>query len=301
MTRLPIDDILPKLRSVLDTAPSVVLRADPGAGKTTRVPPALLDVPWLAGKRIIMLEPRRLAAQRAAVYMAEERGEKAGQTIGYRIRGEQRVGPETRIEVVTEGILTRMIQDDPSLDGTGLVIFDEFHERSIHADLGLALALDAQAELRPDLRILVMSATLDGLAVATLLGGAPVVESEGRMFPVETRHLAKPAPRELESAVASCVLRSLRCDAGDLLVFLPGQREIRRTETLLTTDGLPEGVELHLLYGEAPAERQQAALRPAGQGARKPGVWEPCPGATTTSTLVAFRGRAVAGAAEPRS
>jgi ATP-dependent helicase HrpB len=269
MTPLPIEGILPDLRAALARHARAVLSADPGAGKTTRVPLALLDESWLAGKKILMLEPRRLAAQRAASYMSQQIGEPVGGTVGYRIRGEQRVGRRTRVEVVTEGILARMLQDDPALDGTGLVIFDEFHERSIHADLGLALALDAQEQVRDDIRILVMSATLDGLAVSALLGDAPVLRSEGRMYPVATHYLPRPVEGPVEQSAVAAVFRSLRADEGDVLVFLPGQREIRRTDALLGQAGLPPGVTVHLLYGEAPPERQKAALTPAGPGARK--------------------------------
>ena len=269
MTRLPIEGVLPEIRASFSTHHNLVLRADPGAGKTTRVPLALLDEPWLAAKKIFMLEPRRLAAQRAAAYMSQQLGERVGATVGYRIRGEHQVSRTTRIEVVTEGILTRMLQEDPSLAGAGLIIFDEFHERSIHADLGLALSVNAQEHLRPDLRILVMSATLDGTAVASILGDAPVITSEGRAYPVVTHYLEQPAGGPIEPTVVSAVLRALRKDAGDLLVFLPGQREIRRVDGLLSEADLPPGVSVHLLYGEAPPERQKAALTPAGPGKRK--------------------------------
>ncbi len=269
MPTLPIENVLPELRRALASNTNAVLSADPGAGKTTRVPVALLDESWLSGKKIIMLEPRRLAAQRAAAYMAQQRGEKVGETIGYRIRGESRVSSRTRIEVVTEGILTRMLQSDQSLPDVGLVIFDEFHERSIHADLGLAFALDAQQHLRNDLRILVMSATLDGLAVAELLGKAPVIKSEGRAFPVETFYAQHEETDRLEQRVAAAILRALREQEGDILVFLPGRREIRRVDALLLKGNLPENVSVHLLYGEASPDKQQAALAPAILGNRK--------------------------------
>jgi len=197
MNTLPVDSIIPALKEALRTRSSAVLVAAPGAGKTTRVPLALLDEPWLAGRRILMLEPRRLAARAAARYMAASLGEQVGDTVGYRVRLDTRVGPATRIEVVTEGVLTRMLQADPALEDTGLVIFDEFHERSLHADLGLALCLEAQSVLRDDLRILVMSATLDAEPVAALLGDAPVLTSEGRAYPVETRYL----DRRVEGAI----------------------------------------------------------------------------------------------------
>ncbi|MEK7671573.1 MAG: DEAD/DEAH box helicase, partial [Bacteroidota bacterium] len=189
MSSLPIDRVLPELLTQLSTHTSVVVSADPGAGKTTRVPIALLDAAWLGDQKVVMLEPRRLAAQRAAEYMSSQLQERVGNTIGYRIRGEARVSSVTRVEIVTEGILTRLLQSDPELPGVGVIIFDEFHERSIHADLGLALALDVQQHLRPELRILVMSATLDGIAVSKLVGDVPIVESTGRMFPVETIYL----------------------------------------------------------------------------------------------------------------
>ena len=224
---------------------------------------------WLQGKTLIMLEPRRLAAQRAARYMASQLGENVGETVGYRIRGDSRISKSTRIEVVTEGILTRMLHQQSELPGVGLLIFDEFHERSIHADTGLAFALDVQSHLREDLRLLVMSATLDGLAVSRVLGNAPVVESEGREFPVTTHYLQFSPDGPLEPRVAEAVRRAVREETGDVLVFLPGQREIRRVETLLTDGSLPEEVTVRTLYGEAGAEQQEAALAPAPVRKRK--------------------------------
>jgi ATP-dependent helicase HrpB len=221
------------------------------------------------GKKIVMLEPRRLAARRAAEYIASQLGEKTGQTAGYRIRGESVVGTSTRIEVVTEGVLTRLLHADPSLEGTGLLIFDEFHERSLHADLGLALALDSQEHLRDDLRILVMSATLDGVAVANLLGDAPVVESKGRVYPITTEYLPQRHDGPIEPLVTSAIMRAVRNETGDLLVFLPGQREIRRVETSLAEADLPPDVEIHTLYGDASPLLQKAALDPSPQGRRK--------------------------------
>jgi len=263
---LPIDTALPPLRAALAERGRAVLQAPPGAGKTTRVPLALLDQPWLGGGKIVMLEPRRIAARAAASHMASLLGEQAGDTVGYRIRMDRKVGPSTRIEVVTEGILTRMLQDDPALEGVGAVIFDEFHERSLNADLGLALALET-AELRDDLRLLVMSATLDGGPVARLLGDAPVVTSEGRAWPVKTHH-RPPRPGEaIEDAVARAVRDALAEETGSLLVFLPGAREIRRVQAKLA--GIGDGVAVAPLYGDLPGAAQDQAIRPAPAGTRK--------------------------------
>ena len=262
---LPIDQVLPALRDALRGGSSAVLQAPPGAGKTTRVPLALLGEPWLAGGRMVMLEPRRLAARAAARRMADTLGERVGDTVGYRVRHESAVGPATRIVVVTEGILTRMLQRDPSLEEFGLVIFDEFHERSIHADLGLALTLQTRAVLREDLRVLVMSATLEGRAVAALLGSAAVVTSEGRTYPVEIRHHARRAGTKLEPAVAAAVREALDAEAGDVLVFLPGTGEIRRVEGLLRdvdADVIP-------LHGNLSPDQQDRAILPSPPGARK--------------------------------
>jgi len=269
MLQLPIDHILPELRSVLTRCTRVLLSAPPGAGKTTRVPLALLHEHWLAGKNIVMLEPRRLAAQRAAAYMAQLLGERVGETVGFRIRGESSLGSRTRIEVVTEGILTRMMQEEQSLPGVGLIIFDEFHERSIHADLGLAFALDVQHHLRQDLRILIMSATLDDERIASLLGDAPILNSEGRSFPVTTHYLQHKPSQRLESVVAEAVIRALHKEGGDLLVFLPGQREIRQVEQVLRESELPQDCIIATLYGEASPEHQLTALSPAPVGKRK--------------------------------
>ena len=269
MTSLPIDAVLPGLLEALSVHSSVVLSADPGAGKTTRVPVALLAADWLAGKHVMMLEPRRLAAQRAAQFMAAQLGETVGKTVGYRIRGEARVSAATRIEIVTEGILTRHIQDSPDLPGVGIVIFDEYHERSIHADLGLAFTLDVQRHLRSDLRILIMSATLDGLAISELLDNAPIVQSSGRVFPVATHYLSRPHEGTIEPLTASMTATALRKEPGDVLVFLPGQREIRRVEALLQDTELVSGEELHTLFGDLPPDQQQAALRVASPGKRK--------------------------------
>jgi ATP-dependent helicase HrpB len=269
MSVLPVDSILPELRSILNDHPSAVLCAEPGAGKTTRVPLALLDEPWLQGKRIIMLEPRRMAAVRSAEYMAEQRNEALGVTVGYRIRGENTTTRTTKLDVVTEGILTRMIQDDASLEGIGLIIFDEFHERSIHADLGLALALDIREHLRSDLKLLVMSATLDAARISELMGNAPVVKSHGRVFPVSVSYLSQPHKDRIDTVAANAIVKAVREQEGDILVFLPGQREIRNVESLLKGKELPPNIIIHLLYGEASASHQRAALQPARSGQRK--------------------------------
>ncbi len=269
MTDLPIDPILPQIQNALEHSSGLVLQAPPGAGKTTRVPLALLDAPWLAGGKIIMLEPRRLAARAAATRMASSLGEAPGETVGWRIRMDSRIGPKTRIEVVTEGILVRMLQDDASLPGVGLVIFDEFHERSLHADLGLALALESQQSLRDDLKLLVMSATLDGAPVARLMGDVPVVTSEGRAFPVETRFLSRPEPRRFIDDVAAAVVLALREDEGDILVFLPGAGEIRRVDAVLGDHPAARGVLIAPLYGDLSQEAQDQAIRPCRDGGRK--------------------------------
>ncbi len=265
MVDLPVFHVLPKLAEALALRGMAVLQAPPGAGKTTLVPLDLLARGIVAG-RILMLEPRRLAARAAAERMAETLGEPVGRTVGYRIRGEAKVSAATRIEVVTEGILTRMIQSDPELTGVGLVIFDEFHERSLNADLGLALCLEVRGALRADLHLLVMSATLDAGPVAALMGDAPVVTSQGRAWPVETRWLPRPpdASLRLEAVVAGAIRAALDETAKDLgggvLVFLPGEGEIRRVEAMLS--GLP-GVDLRPLFGAMTFAAQRAALAPA--------------------------------------
>lgn len=260
--------MLPAIRDGLAGNRSLVLQAPPGAGKTTRVPLALLGAEWLSDRSIVMLEPRRLATRAAAHRLAEQRGERVGETIGYRMRGDARVGPRTRVEVVTEGILTRRLQRDPTLDGVGLLIFDEFHERSLDADLGLALALRTQSLVRDDLRILVMSATLDGEGVARLLGGAPIVTSDGRAFPVETRQVAPRADGRLEATVVTAIADALRRDEGDMLVFLPGAGEIRRVESLLENRDLG-GALVAPLYGMLSQDDQDRAIRPDAGGRRK--------------------------------
>lgn len=239
-----------------------MLQAPPGAGKTTLVPLAMLDASWLGDNRIVMLEPRRVAARAAAHRMAELRGETVGQTIGFRTRTESRISRETRIEVVTEGILTRRLQRDPTLEGVGLVIFDEFHERSLVADLGLALTLHSRSLVRDDLRLLVMSATLDTAAVANLLDGAPVITAQGRVFPVETRHVPPRDPRALDAAVAGTIRRAMENDDGDILVFLPGTGEINRVRGLL---GNPPSIEVLALHGSLGSDEQDRAVRPGQQ------------------------------------
>jgi ATP-dependent helicase HrpB len=266
---LPIDDVLPPLRAALAAYPNVVLQAPPGAGKTTRVPLALRDVAWLEDRRIVMLEPRRLAARAAARFMAASLGESVGVTVGFRTRGETRVGPRTRIEVVTEGVLTRMLHRDPTLEHVGIILFDEFHERSVHADVGLALALESQSLVRPDLRLLVMSATLDGTAVASLLGDAPTLASEGRAFPVVTQYRPRRADQSVESAVASAVAYALEQHEGSVLVFLPGVGEIRRAQSALDRMMLPRDVRVLPLFGAMPAAAQDDAIGAPVAGTRK--------------------------------
>lgn len=265
---LPVVEALPALRAALAAGSSAVLAAPPGSGKTTVIPLALLNEPWLNGQRILMLEPRRIAARAAAQRMASLLGEAVGETVGYQIRFERKVSTRTRIEVVTEGLLARRIQADPELPGVGLVIFDEFHERALSADLALALTLDARATLIPRLRVLVMSATLDTARVSSLLGDAPLVESGGRLFEVDIRHLAPRAGAEQAEAVAQGVWQALQETQGDILAFLPGAREIRRAQSALQARG---GTELAVcpLYGELSSAEQDAALRPDPQRRRK--------------------------------
>lgn len=265
--RLPIDDRLGALRDRLADRPCVVLEAPPGAGKTTRVPPALLDAPWVGNRRILVLEPRRLAARAAARYMAGARGEQPGETVGYRTRLETRVSGATRIEVVTEGILVRLLQSDPALSDYAAVLFDEFHERSLQADLGLALALEAQQALRPDLRLLVMSATLETAPVAALLGDAPVVSVRGRTHPVTVEYRPPRRDQRLVDAVAAAVRHALEAHAGSVLVFLPGVGEIRAVASRLDPPG--RGVEVRPLYGALSPSEQDAAVAPAAPGTRK--------------------------------
>ena len=268
-TPLPIDAVLGPLREALSAHNRAVLVAPPGAGKTTRVPLALLDLPVLKDGRILVLEPRRLAARASAERMAATLSEKVGETVGLRTRLDSRVSAKTKIEVITEGIFTRMILDDPALDGVAAVLFDEFHERSLDADFGLALALDAQAGLRDDLRIMPMSATLDGARVAALLGDAPIIESEGRSFPVETRWLGRDATKRMDEQMADAILRALREETGSILAFLPGQGEILRVARLLDDKIKNPNVIVAPLYGAMDPAAQRAAIAPTQAGTRK--------------------------------
>ena len=268
LSELPVMDAVPALSDALTSGRAAVLVAPPGAGKTTAVPLALLNAQWLAGLRILLLEPRRLAARAAAARMAIMLGDSVGDTIGWRMRGDTRISASTRIEVVTEGVLTRMLLDDPVLEGVGLICFDEFHERSIHGDTGLALALHSQTLLRPDLRLLVMSATIDGARVASLLGDAPVISSSGRTFPVTTSFRPPRPEQRMEEATVSATREALEAYDGDVLVFLPGAREIRRAAALL--DGaVGPTVDVWPLFGMLDARAQDAAIAPSPAGRRK--------------------------------
>ncbi len=269
MASLPIHSILPSLQQALQQNTQAILTAPPGSGKTTEVPLAVLAEGWLHSQRIMMLEPRRLAARAAACYMARKLGEQVGQTVGYRIRLDSRISTSTRIEVVTEGVLTRMLQSDPSLAGYGLVIFDEFHERNLHTDLGLALCLDVQHALREDLRLLVMSATLDVEAVSTLMGHAPVITGEGKRFPVQTVYLESPSKRRIEDEVVHMVMKALSQEPGNILVFLPGVKEIRKVEQRLQERFSGENVIISPLYGDLPQRAQDDAIALPAKGHRK--------------------------------
>ena len=263
----PISPLLPQIQQHLAVQPRLVLEAPPGAGKTTQVPLALLEASWLQGRKIILLEPRRVAARSAALFMARQLGEEVGGTVGYRIRFENKVSARTRIEVVTEGILTRMLQEDPMLEEVGAILFDEFHERHLSGDLGLALALDVQAQLRDDLRLVVMSATLDGERPARFLD-APRLSSEGRSYPVTVSHFPARRDETLELQVRRAVQQALADHPGDLLVFLPGQREIARVRAGLQ-ESLDGNVEVLALHGELPVEQQARVLQMASDGRRR--------------------------------
>ncbi len=265
----PVDEVLPQLREALTLRNEAVLVAPPGAGKTTRVPPGLLGEAWARGGKIILLSPRRIAARAAAARMAGERGERVGETIGYRVRLDTRVGPATRIEVVTEGVFTRMILGDPELKGVAAVLFDEYHERSLDGDLGLALARDVQVGLRPDLKLVVMSATLDAARVSHLLADAPVIVSEGRMFPVSHVYRPRDPRAPLEREVTSAVRAALAAETGSMLVFLPGAREIERAAEALRAEVRDPSVDIRPLYGAMSPADQDAAISPAPAGRRK--------------------------------
>jgi len=267
MDSLPVDEALPRLKAALAERPAAVLVAPPGAGKTTRVPLALLDAAWLGGRKIIMQEPRRLAARAAARRMASTLGEAVGETVGYRVRLDSKVGPRTRIEVVTDGLFLRMLQDDPALEGVGCMIFDELHERGLETDLAFALVRESQQALREDLRVIAMSATLDPGPVSERLGGAPVVESAGRMFPVQTRYLDRESNGRFEDSVASAVRNALAQESGSALVFLPGVGEIRRVEERL--QGLAANIDVAPLYGDLSPADQDRAISPSPAGRRK--------------------------------
>ncbi len=264
---LPVLEVIPLLKEKLRSHPVVILQAPPGAGKSTVLPLHLLDEPWLAGRKMIMMEPRRLATKAVAARMAQLRNEKVGETIGYRIRFESSVGLATRIEVVTEGILTRKIQTNSNLDDVGLLIFDEFHERSLQADLALALSLQVQAILRADLRILIMSATLDTAALATVLGGAPVITSQGRQYPVKTIYSAQESDKPVGTRMAIAIRKILREEEGDILAFLPGAGEINQTMKNLDED--PVAAVVVPLFGDLPFRQQQDAILPRTDGRRK--------------------------------
>ncbi len=264
---LPILEILEDVKDALRQQNTVILQAPPGAGKSTVLPGHLLDEPWLAGGKILMLQPRRLAARAVAGRLSTLLGEPVGGVAGYRVRFEKAVSARTRIEVLTEGILTRMIQSDNTLEGVGLVIFDEFHERSLHADLALALCREVQQVLRDDLRILVMSATLDSQNLAPLLGNPPVLTSQGRQFPVEYRYLPQEPDTPLPLSMSRVIRKALAEETGDILAFLPGAGEISRTGQMLQESN--PTIRIHPLYGDLPPRQQQEAILPSPDGRRK--------------------------------
>ena len=264
---LPIDDILPRLLEALRDGPRALLIAPPGAGKTTRVAPALLGEPWVEGRQVLLLVPRRLAARSAAEYMARERGEEAGATIGYATRLDSRVGKATRIVAMTHGVYLSRLQSDPELGGVAAVLFDEVHERSIDSDLSLALTLDAAQALRPDLRILAMSATLDGERFGRLMGDPPKIESAGKSYPLTLIHEGRDAGQRIEPQIASAIRRALNEHDGSLLAFLPGVAEIERTAEAL--GNLPPNIVLHRLHGAIEPAQQRAALSAPRPGTRK--------------------------------
>jgi ATP-dependent helicase HrpB len=265
----PVDGVIPRLSEALTLGSAAILVAEPGAGKTTRVPLKLLGSPWLGSRKIVMLEPRRLAARAAAKRVAETLGEEIGETVGYTVRLDRKVSARTRIEVVTEGILTRRLQNDPELKDTGLVIFDEFHERSLDGDLGLAFTLDMSRGLRGDLRLLIMSATLDTARLSEHLQGAPVIQATGRMFPVETRYLDKTTRQTISADACKATQRALQETKQSILVFLPGEAEIRRMEEMLNGANLAPNIVVRPLYGAMGFAEQDAALHPAPEGSRK--------------------------------
>ena len=262
----PIANLLPEIRASLVAHPRLVLEAPPGAGKTTQVPLALLAADWLGAQKILMLEPRRVAARAAAGFMAQQLGEAVGETVGYRIRFDSRISARTRIEVVTEGILTRMLQDDPTLEGIGALLFDEFHERHLAGDLGLALALDVQASLRPELRIVAMSATMDSERLAQFLD-APRLSSTGRAYPVHVAHFPARRDEAVELQTKRAVEHALGAHPGDVLVFLPGQREIARVDAALAQAGI--AADVLALHGELPIEQQSRVLQASSDGRRR--------------------------------
>lgn len=264
---LPIQEIIPELKQKLSAHSTVILQAPPGAGKSTVLPLELLNEAWLNGKKIIMLEPRRLAARAVATRMASLLGEQPGETVGYRVRFENKVSKQTKLEVVTEGILTRMLQQDNSLEDTGLVIFDEFHERSLHADLALALCRESQQVLREDLKIIIMSATLDGQQLSSLLNNAPIVTSKGRQYPISYHYFPEENNTPLPLQMARAIRRALAKEEGDILAFLPGAGEIARTQDLLEKEEV--GISIHPLYGDLPQQKQQEAILPNAYGLRK--------------------------------